>query len=308
VDRLTRTSDTAPATCDDVCAVVVNHRCATDTIACLESLAADAPRMPAVVVDNDSGDGSAERLEAWAKDRSGRVTVLRSPRNGGFGAGCNLGIEHALAARPALRHVLLVNPDAVATPGMTAALRDCARRNPSAGIVGGLILAGDGRTPWFENGAWKPWTLGSAHVAAPAGQGEYDTEFVTAALMLLDADLLRAGVRFDESFFLYCEDVDLCREVVARGRTLRITRRAVLVHAHGGTQRDAPKVLGEMTADQVRRITRGKLRLARKWLPWPQRWSAYVVAAVVRPLVLVLRFRRVGFLRAYYGAWRTQLR
>jgi hypothetical protein len=82
----------------------------------------------------------------------------------------------------------------------------------------------------------------------------------------------------------------------------------VLVHAHGGTQRDAPKVLGGMTAAQVRWIASGKLRLARKWLPWPQRWSAYAVAAVVRPLVLVLRFRRVGFLRAYYAGWRKQFR
>ena len=127
-----------------VCAVVVNYRCAAQTIACLESLAAAAPGTPVVVVENDSGDDSAARLEAFAEQHPG-VTVLRSQRNGGFGAGCNLGIDRALAAHAGLSNVLLVNPDTTHEPGFLDALRDCAARHPRAGIVGGLIMDGDGR-------------------------------------------------------------------------------------------------------------------------------------------------------------------
>jgi GT2 family glycosyltransferase len=259
--------------------------------------------MRVVVVDNDSGDGSAEQIGAWAAAHGGgAAVVVPSPRNVGFGAGCNLAIERALAMEPAVRHVLLVNPDAAARPGMTAALLDCARRNPSAAIVGGLVLAGDGRTPWFENGAWKPWTLGPSHVAAPGGEEEYDTPFVTGALMLLDAALLRAGLRFDERYFLYCEDMDLCRQVLARGRTLRITRKAVLVHRHGGTQRSEPAVLGGMRRSQLRFITQNKVLLARKWLTPQQRVTAALVAWVLRPIAGILVFRSLGFLPTYFRA------
>ena len=302
----------------DTCAVVVNYRCAGDTERCIESLQDDTAGLPCIVVDNDSGDGSADRLESWAAARSG-VTVLRSPVNGGFGAGCNLGIERALRDAPQLRHVLLVNPDATARPGMLAALLDCAREHPEAGVVGGLILLNDGRTTWFENGAWRPWTLGGSHVPAPPGVNgsggngsggnrasadEYDTSFVTGALMLLDADLLRSGLRFDERYFLYCEDMDLCRQVVARGRTLRITRRAVLLHASGGTLGDEPVVLGVLRASQLHWLTRNSVLLARKWLPWPQRWCALTVAWVLRPAASALRFRNTAFLGPYFRALR----
>lgn len=290
----------------EICAVVVNYRCAAMTVACLESLRRAAPSMRVYVVDNASGDDSEAVLTEYAREHL-RVAIYMNPANDGFGAGCNRGIDIAVGIHPRLRHVLLVNPDTTHEPGFVEALRDCAARHPAAGVVGGLILEGDTDRVWYESGAWRPWTLGPSHESAPRGADdrpldEYRTGFVTGCLMLLDADLLRDGLRFDERFFLYCEDVDLCREIVARGRELWVTRRAVIRHASGGTQSEQPFVLGNLRAGQLRWITRNKVLLARKRLPFPQRVSALAIAWLLRPVAGVLRFGRVGFLPAYFRA------
>lgn len=285
-------------------AVVVTYRCAEDAVACLASLAAAAPDLPVVVVDNASGDGTPERVAAWI-DASGagdRVRLIALAENAGFGAGCNRGIDRALAERPGLDHVLLVNPDCVVGPGFLGPLLETAARHPEAGVVGGKILTHDGADVWFEHGEWRPWTLGSAHVPAPTAAEEDEVGFVTGALMLVDAGLLREGLRFDERFFLYCEDADLCREVVRRGRTLRVNRRSVVRHRGAGSQAGAAKVVGNMNALQLRYITRNKVLLARKRLTAPQFAAFCLVVWVVRPVSWMLRFRTVGFLPAYFRA------
>ena len=290
----------------EICAVVVNYRCAAQTVACLASLRRAAPTMRVYVVDNASGDDSAPVLTAYATEHRA-ITIDLNPVNSGFGAGCNRAIDIALAIHPKLRHVLLVNPDTTHDAAFVDALRDCAARHPAAGVVGGLIMDGDGQKVWYESGAWRPWTLGPSHESAPTDADgrpldEYQTGFVTGCLMLINADLLRGGLRFDERFFLYCEDVDLCREVVARGGELWVTRRAVIRHASGGTQTDQPFVLGNLRASQLRWITRNKVFLARKQLPYVQQFTALTVAWVLRPIAGVLRFRRIAFLPAYFRA------
>lgn len=288
-----------PGVHDDVAAVVVHYRCLDATRTCLASLRRTAPGLRVYVVDNASADGSAEHL----RGEPGAVLV-ESPRNGGFGAGCNLGIERALADAPSLRHVLLVNPDTTHRDGFVDALVACAARHPDAGIVGGLILEAGTSRAWFEQGAYRPWTLAGSHVAAPAGRDEYEAPFVTGCLMLLDAALLRDGLRFDEGYFLYVEDLDLCREVVRRGRSLWITRTAVIEHDAGTTQRGSPVAIGGLRDTQLYWITRNKVRFARKRLPLPQRCCALLVATLLRPVVGVLRYGRIGFLRTYFRAVR----
>lgn len=278
-----------------VTAVVVHYRGADDTLACVASLRRQQPAPRVVVVDNASPDGSLARLEQELATQQD-VTLLRAERNGGFGAGCNLGIAHALAAHPESRHVLLLNPDAALSATALAELVAAAGRHPEAGVVGCRIERPGGGA-WFENGRFPRWTLSRFHCAAPDAP-EDSAEFVTGACMLIDAALLRDGLRFDEQFFLYGEDADLCRQVRARGRELWITRAAQAVHADGGSQRGRP-VLDDMTADRLRWLTRAKVRLARKWLTPAQRAVFWAVALTAKPLLGALRSRSLRFLRPY---------
>lgn len=279
-----------------VVAVVVHYRGADDTLACVASLRRQQPAPRIVVVDNASPDGSLATL-LGALGNLDDVTVLCSGHNGGFGAGCNLGIGEALRRLPDLGHVLLLNPDATLAPGALAALLDTAARHPRAGIVGCRIDAPDGR-PWFENGRFAGWTLSRFHRPAPPAD-EYPTTFVTGACMLLAGDLLREGLRFDEDYFLYCEDVDLCREVSARGRELWITSRARATHRGGGSQPGEP-VLDELSGERLRWLTRAKVLLAKKRLPAFRRAVFWLVAVLVKPPLGVLRSGSLRFLRPYF--------
>ncbi|MCA8948680.1 MAG: glycosyltransferase family 2 protein, partial [Planctomycetes bacterium] len=228
--------------------------------------------------------------------------------NGGFGAGCNAGFAVALANAGAVRHVLLINPDARATAGMVDRLCAAAAAHPDAGIVGGTILAADGRTVQFANGRHRPWTLSRLHCAAPSREAAFATTFVTGALMLVDAGMLRAGLRFDERFFLYVEDLDLCCEVRDRGRTLWIEPRAIALHRGGACAATAPAVLGTATADQVYWLARSKVLFAGKRAnAWQRRWLL-LLAAVVKPIAGLLIAPNGRFLTAHWRGLRDGLR
>lgn len=281
-----------PTTC---AAVVVHYRGAQQTLDCLASLAAQRPTPEVVVVDNGSPDGSGQQLEHELASRDG-VHLLRVADNGGFGAGCNRGITFALQRWPELEHVLLLNPDAEMTPGALAELLATSGRHSDAGIVGCHIDDGEGRT-WFANGRMPRWTLSGFHCAAPAAP-EFASEFVTGACMLIRADLLRSGLRFDESYFLYCEDADLCCEVRARGRGLWITQRARVRHLGGGSQPGA-RVLGELTAERLYWLTRAKVLFARRRLGTLQRLAFLGVAMTLKPLAGWLASGSLRFLGPY---------
>lgn len=276
-------------------AVVVHYRGTGPTLDCIDSLTRQDPPPEIVVVDNGSPDGSGPDLERHLAHRPG-VHLLHAGANGGFGAGCNLGIMFALRRWPELEHVLLLNPDAELAAGSLRELLATSWRHPDAGIVGCHIEDHDGRT-WFANGRVPRWTLSGFHCAAPP-LPEFPTDFVTGACMLLRADLLRAGLRFDESYFLYCEDADLCCEVRARGRGLWITHRAVARHAGGGSQPGVP-VLGELSAERLFWLTRAKVLFARRRLGGLQRLVFLAIACVLKPLLGLLGSRSLRFLRPY---------
>lgn len=285
-------------------AVVVHYRDADSTQRCIASLRAQDPAPCVVVVDNASPDGSGRVLAAALASTPG-VEVVHAARNGGFGAGCNLGIAHALARWPALPHVLLLNPDATLATGALAELAAVRLRYPAAGVVGCTIDDGAGRA-WFENGRIPRWTLSGFHVA-PDARVEHPTGFVTGACMLVAADLLRAGLRFDERYFLYCEDADLCEEVHARGREVWMTRRARASHRGGGSQPGRP-VLGELTAERLYWLTRAKVLFAARRLSPLQRWSFLLVSALAKPVVGLLRTGSLRFFAPYWRGLRDGLR
>ena len=276
--------------------VVVHYRDAVDTLQCVHSIRTHAAGTPIVLVDNASPDGSGQQV-ARTLHGSRDVLLLRALDNLGFGAGCNLGIAQALATFPQLEHVLLLNPDARLGPGALPALRACAAHHPDAGIVGCRIVDGNGAV-WFANGRFPRWTLSRFHCAPPPGATEFSAQFVTGCCMLIDAGLLRQSLRFDERFFLYGEDADLCRAVAARGRTLWITLAATIEHRGGGSQ-PGRAVLGELSAERLYWLTRAKVLLAKKHLPlWRRLWF-YGVALFAKPAAALLAGHGVRWIGPY---------
>src|SRR5262249_1332091 len=102
------------------------------------------PDSQVVVVDNDSRDGSYEKLVRAAREMGGHVTVLASDRNGGFGYGVNVGLRHGLASRSPADYFYLLNSDAFPDPSAVTELLPVLERDPRAGIAGSYIYGVDG--------------------------------------------------------------------------------------------------------------------------------------------------------------------
>ena len=134
--------------------VIVNYKSAALTIDCLRSLApelATRPGVEVVVVDNASGDGSAERLAAAVRDEgwSGFARVQPEATNSGFAGGNNAAIRPLLSGAAPPDFVMLLNPDTIVRPGALSALLAFVRDRPEIGIAGTRLEFPDG-TPQFS--------------------------------------------------------------------------------------------------------------------------------------------------------------
>jgi len=233
--------------------VIVNYRTpdlARDALASLVG-EIDPQRDAAVLVDNASGDGSAERLEAFVAERGfgDWARVLRAPANGGFAAGNNLGIRSVDAEL-----YLLLNSDAQLRPGALAALLGAAQARPEVGLFGPRIEGPDGalqmscfrhHSPVSElihaaaTGPLNRW-LRRWDVALGEGGGEPD--WLSFACVLVRREVLDTAGLLDEGYFLYYEDVDFCRRARRAGWRHALVPEARALHLHGASS-SLPSVL-----------------------------------------------------------------
>lgn len=178
---------------DRVTAVVVTFNSAH----CIDALAASLAQLPHVVlVDNASGDDTIANARAALP----RATVIENRSNLGFGAANNLGLQQVSS-----EFALLVNPDCSFEPAAIAGLVACADRFPEASAIGPQIVDAQGRPE-----ATYRWTSTAWASRGPAAEAPLCVGFVTGACMLVRTDAMRRIGGFDEAFFLYYEDDDLC--------------------------------------------------------------------------------------------------
>ena len=189
-----------------------------------------------VVVDNDSGDGSFETLTAtvaandWDKGPQS-VRVLQSGHNGGFGAGNNFGIRAGLPDGSKPDYVYILNSDAFPAPDAIRALMDHLEAHPDTGFAGSYIHGTDGeahRTAFrfpsilgeFEqNIRFGPVSklLKRQIVAQPLPSVTTRVDWLAGASMMMRQKVLDQIGLFDETFFLYFEETDLCRRAAMAG-------------------------------------------------------------------------------------------
>ncbi len=205
---------------------------------CLDSLGpeTDAGDVRVVVVDNASRDGSPSMV----RERFPRVDLIESATNLGFAAANNL-VLRALATP----YALLLNSDTEVTPGTVQALRDCMERRPSAGAVACRLIDQDGslqRSCWRFPTPLRAWgeALGITQlIGRPSNYEEwgYATErrvdFAVGACLLLRQEALDRVGLFDDRFFMYSEETDLCRRLALAGWDTWYTPRSSVRH-HGG--------------------------------------------------------------------------
>jgi N-acetylglucosaminyl-diphospho-decaprenol L-rhamnosyltransferase len=222
--------------------VVVNHNAGPYLARCLESLrtAAGDIRTDVVIVDNHSSDGSVDRIA----ERHPEVRVISNPRNVGFARAANQGLDATDAP-----FVLLLNPDAELIGGTLGALVKVVRERPRAGAVGVLVRNPDGtlqpsarRVPplgealghAFLGPLWRdnPWT--SSYTMADWDRStEREVEWVSGSAMVLRRSALDEVGFFDEGYFMYVEDVDLCTRLRRAGWQVLFSPELEVVHQIG---------------------------------------------------------------------------
>lgn len=231
-----------------VLVVILNYRTAVMSLRAAEAALAAMQGIEGGVslVDNDSCDGSLEVMARTVAARgwSDRVRVVQSGRNGGFGAGNNLGICAGLinGGTPDFVHVL--NPDAFPEPGAIRALVDHMEAHPGTGIAGSALFDADGTQ---NHSAFRFPTIASEFEGAarcgpisrllrrfsvpmPLPEATCPVDWVSGASLMMRRSMLDGVGLFDEGYFLYFEETDLCRRAQAAGWRTDHVRESRVVH------------------------------------------------------------------------------
>jgi GT2 family glycosyltransferase len=198
-----------------------------------------------VIVDNDSADGSFEALSKGVAARGWTgVRVLQSGQNGGFGAGNNFGIRAGCSDGGTAEYVYILNPDAFPDAGAIGALVAYLDQNPCVGFAGSYIHGGDGaahvtafRFPSiaseFEGAARiGPISrlLTRAAVPLPLPEQSRAVDWLAGASLMMRMRVLEQIGLFDEGFFLYFEETDLCRRAKRAGWPTHYVRESSVTH------------------------------------------------------------------------------
>lgn len=207
--------------------VLLNYRTAQMCMRAAEAAVTAMQGLDAelVIVDNDSGDGSFDELLAFCETRNWpHVRVLASGHNGGFGAGNNFGIRAGRADGNRADYVYILNSDAFPAPDAIHTLLNWCEDHPQSGIAGSYIHGTEGdahltafRFPSiaseFEQAIrFGPVSRLLAHKRVPMDlpSRPQSVDWLAGASMLMRADMLDRIGLFDETYFLYFEETDLC--------------------------------------------------------------------------------------------------
>ena len=245
--------------------VVVSYNNRAELPACVEPLLA-VRGAHVIVVDNASHDGSLDAV------RTLPVTAIQLSRNGGFAIGVNAGWRAGSAP-----YVLLLNPDARIDGASLGALARVLDDDPQVGAVAPRIDHDDGSLDFsqrrfprlrstyaqalflhrlFPRATWTDELVRDDAAYARRGTPEW----VSGACILVRRDALVELDGLDEAFFMYAEDVDLCRRLQSAGYVVVFEPAAVVVHV-GGASAPRAALLPTLAASRVRYATKHHGRL-----------------------------------------------
>jgi N-acetylglucosaminyl-diphospho-decaprenol L-rhamnosyltransferase len=233
----------------DVAVIIVSWNVRDYLIDCLESLAAEIDRSSLVVevwvVDNGSTDGTVKLL----MDRFPNVHLVRNENNPGFGAANNDGMRAASQHEP--RYLFLLNPDTVTGERALSSLVSFLEACPQAAMAGARLTYGDGgfqhsafRFPGLAQLAFELFPMPSRLYESrlngryprlwySSGSEPFAIDHPLGAAMLVRTEVFRSIGGFDESYHMYCEEIDWCMRIRSAGWQIYTVPAAEIVHFGG---------------------------------------------------------------------------
>lgn len=263
-----------------IAVIIVDYCCEALTRAALGSLVRlGRDDLHFIVVDNGlSIDGSAMEHEFPG------LSVLRPASNGGFAAGCNLGM--AKAAEEGMAWYLLLNPDTRAESDFIEPMLTAMAGDPRLGIVAPTILEDDDERRVTDGGGVVNWWAGSPKgITGRRLQSDgplVEVPFATGAAMLIRSEAVSQVGPMDEGYFLYFEDSDYCQAFIRRGWKIGYLPQAELLHA-------TSSVAGRSSERYLYYFARNRMRFMRRWARWYHRLVFILFNSLVRlPAMIAL--------------------
>jgi N-acetylglucosaminyl-diphospho-decaprenol L-rhamnosyltransferase len=230
-------------------AVVVDHDAGRLLEGCVRSVL-DGGATAVVVVENGAaGSTHGALVELLGERPAPPVRIVRPGRNLGFGAGVNRGLAALAGESPPPEWVLVSNPDLVVHPGALATLRDVLESRPAWAVVGPRIFTDAGDVyPSVRNFPSLTDAAGHALLAlfnpenpftrrynpgAPEDDVVIGAGWVSGSCFLARRSALEELGGFDEAYFMYAEDMDLCWRAHAAGWGVGFAGAAAVTHVQG---------------------------------------------------------------------------
>ena len=263
----------------DLSVCLANWNTRADLEQALTSLLRPEPgvAVEVIVVDNASHDGSPDMV----RTRFPAVTLIESGENLGFARGYNRAAAHATG-----RHLLILNPDTVVHPGALKTLVDFLDTHPEAGAIGPRLLDGDGslqfscrRFPTPMAALFRNTVLGrlvgGEHFTRDYLMADWDhsstrpVDWISGAAMCIPGKVWRQVGGFDETFFMYAEDMDWCLRAHRAGYEIYYVPTATIIHHIGRSSDQRPLAMVVEFHRSMARFYRK--HYAPRW-PWGLRW------------------------------------
>lgn len=278
-----------------ICIVILNFNGWEDTIKCLKSLdhvkSTAEYKVEVLVIDNASKNESIKKI----RDAIPSVNMIESPINTGFSGGCNLGMKYALETQA--DYVLLLNNDTVVDPHFVAEMYKAIEPADVGGVVPKIYFEKGneyhkekynknelGKIIWYAGGImdWKN-LIGQNRGVDEVDRGQFDeageTQLATGCCFLIKAEVLKKVGIFDDNYFLYYEDADLCARIKKEGYKIMYQPSAVIWHKNAGSS-------GSGSVLQDYYITRNRLLFGMRYAPIRTR------VALVRESLKILKSGR----------------
>jgi GT2 family glycosyltransferase len=219
------------------------------------------------------------------------VRLLRSERNLGYAGGMNLGLRELLGGAEDFDHVLLLSHDARLRAGALERLVAAAEASPVHGVLAPALMFAGTEQPFSFGGTTNRWGRTDHRRERPAGAWIADSDWVDGGTMLIRRDALAIVGGFDESFWGYCEESELCLRIRRAGYAIGVVPDAVADQDPGGLKR--PGVWAYLLVRNGAEYSRRARGLA-GLLGAAGRWAREMALLGTRYLVRTVRSRPGG--------------
>ncbi len=235
-----------PPDCD-ISIIIVSYNCLESLRKCLDSIAKlTGASFETIVVDNNSRDGTKDYIR-----NADKISAIVSEKNLGFGAAVNLGAKQAHG-----RYLFILNPDTILPQDCLARFQDFVRLHPDFGIISPVLLHPNGElqisarkfpsrrdlifgrgSPLFRLGLANETNAGYLNMNADE---PVEVPAVSATAVLISASIFNDLGGFDGRFFMYMEDLDLCRRLSEKSMKIWVLPAVKIQHAWRESSRARP--------------------------------------------------------------------